>query len=89
LLVGAAVSVCNNAIHGLVKATVVQIAAQVAAVRHTVHQSLRLVVFVAAASIATVPILMVAHFSEMMMWSLAYAVVGAAPAGADTVYLLS
>ena len=49
-------------------------------------QSLRLVVIVAAASIATVPVLMVAHFSEVMVWSLAYAIVGAAPAGADPVY---
>jgi Ion channel len=86
LLVSAAVSVCNIAIHGLVMATVVQIAAQVAAARHTVLQSLRLVVIVAAASIATVPILMVAHFSEVMVWSLAYAIVGAAPASADTLY---
>jgi hypothetical protein len=29
---------------------------------------------------------MVAHFSEVMVWSLAYAIVGAAPAGADPVY---
>jgi hypothetical protein len=41
---------------------------------------------VAIASIATVPVLMVAHFSEVMVWSLAYAIVGAAPAGADPVY---
>jgi Ion channel len=27
-----------------------------------------------------------AHFSEVMVWSLAYAIVGAAPAGADPVY---
>ena len=85
LLVGGAVSVCNIAIHGLVMATVVQIAARMAA-RHTVGQSLRLVVIIAAASIATVPVLMVAHFSEVMVWSLAYAVVGAAPTGADPVY---
>jgi hypothetical protein len=86
LLVSAAVSVCNIAIHGLVMATVVQIAAQVAAARHTVLQSLRLVVIVAAASIATVPILMVAHFSEVMVWALAYMITGAAPVGADPVY---
>jgi hypothetical protein len=29
---------------------------------------------------------MVAHFSEVMVWSLAYAIVGAAAAGADPVY---
>ena len=85
------VSVCNIAIHGLVMATVVQIAARMAAATHTVDQSLRLVVIVAAASIATVsivtvPVLMAAHFSEVLVWSLAYAIVGAAPAGADPVY---
>ena len=53
----------------------------------TVRQSLRLnIVMVAAASIAIVPVLMVAHLSEVMVWSLAYAIVGAAPAGADPVY---
>jgi hypothetical protein len=57
-----------------------------AAARHAVGQSLRLVVIVAAASIATVPVLMMAHFSEVMVWSLAYAIVGAAPVGADPVY---
>jgi hypothetical protein len=86
LLVGAAVSVCNIAIHGMIMATVVQIAVHAVAARHTVDQSLRLVAVVAAASIATVPILMVAHFSEVMVWSLAYAIVGAAPASADPVY---
>ena len=29
---------------------------------------------------------MIAHFSEVMVWSLAYATVGVAPAGADPVY---
>ena len=88
LLVGGAVSVCNIAIHGLVMATVVEIAARLAGARHTVSQSLLqlAVVIIPAASIATVPVLMVAHFSEVMVWSLAYAIVGAAPAGADPVY---
>jgi hypothetical protein len=87
LLVGGAVSVCNIAIHGLVMATVVEMASRIAGAKHTVWQSLRLtVVMIAIASIATVPVLMVAHFSEVIVWSLAYAIVGAAPAGADPVY---
>ena len=87
LLVGAAVSVCNIAIHGLVMATVVQLASRIAGMRGTVRQSLRLnIVMVAAASIAIVPVLMVAHLSEVMVWSLAYVIVKAAPAGADPVY---
>jgi Ion channel len=41
---------------------------------------------VATVSIATVLVLMAAHFSEVIVWSLAYAIVEAAPAGADPVY---
>jgi hypothetical protein len=67
LLVGGAVSVCNIAIHGSVMALVVHIATRMAPARHTVEQSVRLaVVIIAAASIATVPVLMIAHFSEVM-----------------------
>jgi Ion channel len=87
LLVGTAVSVCNIAIHALVMALVVQISSRVARAKHAVQQSLRLTtVMVATVSIATVPVLMAAHFSEVMVWSLAYAIVDAAPAGADPVY---
>ena len=87
LLVGAAVSVCNIAIHALVMALVVQISSRIARAKHTVQQSLRsTTVMIATASIATVPVLMATHFSEVMVWSLAYAVVYAAPAGADPVY---
>jgi len=39
-----------------------------------VQLSLRLTVMIATASIATVPVLMAAHFSEVMVWSLAYAI---------------
>jgi Ion channel len=87
LLVGTAVSVCNIAIHALVMATAVQISSQIARAKDTVRQSLRLTtVMIATASIVTVPVLMAAHFSEVMVWSLAYAIVDAAPAGADPVY---
>ena len=87
LLVGSAVSFCNIAIHGLVMATVVQLASRIARPKDTMRQSMRLtIVMIAAASIATVPVLMVAHFSEVMVWSLAYVIVDAAPAGADPVY---
>jgi hypothetical protein len=87
LLVGTAVSVCNIAIHGLVMAIVVQMSSRIAGAKDLVRQSLRLTtVMLATVSIATVPVLMAAHFSEVMVWSLAYAIVGAAPAGADPVY---
>ena len=87
LLVGTVASVCNIAIHALVMAAVVQISSRIAGANDTVRRSLRLTtVMIATVSIATVPILMAAHFSEVMVWSLAYAIVGAAPAGADPVY---
>ena len=87
LLVGITISVCNIAVHALVMATVVQISSRIAGSKNIVWQPPRLTaVMIAAASIATVPVLMAAHFSEVMVWSLAYAIVGAAPAGADPVY---
>jgi hypothetical protein len=87
LLVGAAVSVCNIAIHALVAATVVQILSRIAHANHTVRQSMRsTIVMIATVSVVTVPVLMAAHFSEVLVWSLAYVIVGAAPAGADPVY---
>ena len=87
LLAGSAVSLCNIAIHGLVMATVVQLAWRIARPKDTMRHTMRLtIVMIAAASIATVPVLMVAHFSEVMVWSLAYVIVHAAPAGADPVY---
>jgi ion channel len=87
LLVGTAVSVCNIAIHGLVMALVVQISSRIARAKHPAQQSLRsTTVMIATVSIATVPVLMAAHFSEVMVWALAYIIVGAAPAGADPVY---
>jgi hypothetical protein len=80
-LVGAAVSVCNIALHALVMAAVVRIA-QTAAAKGTSRQSLRLI----SVMTATVSVLMVAHASEVIVWSMAYAIVDAAPAGADLVY---
>jgi hypothetical protein len=81
LLVGAAVSACNIGIHALVMTVVVWVAHRAGA-RDTSRQSLRLI----AVMIATVSVLMVAHVSEVIVWSLAYAIVDAAPPGADLVY---
>ena len=87
LLVGIAVSVCNIAIHALVMATVVEMSSRIAPANHTGQQSVRLtIVMIATVSVATVPVLMAAHFLEVMVWALAYVIVDAAPAGADPVY---
>jgi cell division protein FtsX len=81
MLVGTAVSSCNIVIHALVMTTVVWVTRMVGA-KNTFHPWLFLIMVM----IATVAVLMMAHTSEVMVWSLAYAVVDAAPAGADLTY---
>jgi hypothetical protein len=80
-LVSIAVSVCNIAIHAIVMAAVLWIV-RVADERPVSRQSLRLV----AVMIATVSVLMAAHIVEVVVWSLAYVMVGAAPPGTDFIY---
>jgi Ion channel len=62
--------------------TVVVWVAQRAAVNETPRQLRRLI----AVMIATVSVLMVALVCEVVVWALAYAIVDAAPAGADLLY---
>jgi hypothetical protein len=81
LLVGGAVSSCNIVIHALVMAAVVWVTRKV-----TARGQLRPWLFLITVMIAAVAVLMMAHTSEVMVWSLAYAVVDAAPAGADLTY---
>ena len=69
LLVGAAVSACNIAIHALVMTAVVRVA-QSAGRKDTSRRSLRLI----AVMMATVSVLMAAHVCEVIVWSLAYAI---------------
>ena len=78
LLVGIAVSACNIGIHALVMTAVVWVARRAGA-SDTSQETRRLI----AVMIATVSVLMLAHISEVIIWSLAYAIVDAAPAGAD------
>jgi hypothetical protein len=78
---GAAVSGCNIAIHALVMLAVIRVARIVGEITAS-RQSLRLT----AVMIAAVLVLMVAHFAEVLVWSLSYAVVGAAPEGTDRIY---
>lgn len=81
LLLGTAVSVCNIAIHAMVMVTVIR-AARIAGERATSRQSLRLI----AVMIATVSVLMVAHLTEVFVWSFAYMIVRVAPPGTDLIY---
>ena len=79
-LVGGIVSVCNITIHALVMTVVVRVAR--ASVTKRSHPSLLLII----AMIATVSVLMAAHVLEVFVWSLAYSIVDAAPAGTNLVY---
>jgi hypothetical protein len=81
LLVGIAVSVCNIAIHAIVMAAVLWVV-RLADERATQRQSLRLV----GVMIATVSVFMAAHIAEVVVWALAYMMVGAAAPGTDFIY---
>jgi hypothetical protein len=81
LLVGALVSAVAITIHAF--ATVVAIGAARRAARWpTALPRLHLM----SVMVVTVLLLMLAHTAEVVVWSLSYAVVGAAPAGSDLLY---
>ena len=81
LLVGFIVSVINIMIHALVTVGAVGIARS-AGLRQTEHPRLHLM----AVMVGTAAALMVAHTLEVFVWALAYAIVGAAPAGSGLLY---
>src|ERR1700688_3756275 len=80
-LVGGIVSVINIMIHALVTVGAVGIARS-AGLRQTGRPRLLLLAGMARAAAAR----MVGHPLEVFVWALAYAVVGAAPAGSDLLY---
>lgn len=81
LLAGFFVSAINIMIHAF--ATVGAIgAARAAGRRHIVRPRLRLM----SVMVSTVLVLMLAHTIEIVVWSVSYAVVGAAPEGSDLLY---
>ena len=77
-LIGGGVSVINIMIHALITLTTIGMARQ-AGQRSTSWPRLHLMAVMAI----TVLLLMLAHTAEIFVWSLAYAAVGAAPAGSD------
>jgi hypothetical protein len=81
ILVGVAVSFCNIAIHAFLMAGVIAAARAAISIRAS-HPALRLI----AVMTATVSFLMAAHFAEVLVWSLVYAIVDAAPQGSDLIY---
>ena len=80
-LIGGVVSLCNIAIHALVMAAVIWVAL-VADRRETSRPWLHLV----GVMIVTVSVLMIAHAAEIIVWSVVYEIVDAAPANTDLVY---
>src|SRR5256885_13726085 len=80
-LVGAIVSVVNIMIHALVTVAAIGIA-RTAALRYTAWPRSQLM----GVMVVTAAVLMVAHTLEVFVWALAYAIVGAAPAGSDILY---
>lgn len=82
LLFGGAVSAINIAIHALVMTTLVRLA-QIAGAKKRSHPSL----FLTAVMIPIVSLLMAAHTLEVAVWSWAYFIADAAPAGAKLMYL--
>src|SRR5262245_942682 len=81
ILTGFSISLCNIVIHALVMTAVVRVV-HFAAVTHRLPRTWHMV----AVMIMTVAVLMFAHASEVVVWSLAYAAIDAAPAGADVAY---
>lgn len=80
-LVGATASIGNIAIHALVMVAVIRVTRIVDELA-TTRQSFRLI----AVMITTVTVLMIAHLAEVLVWSLIYAAVSAAPEGTDLIY---
>jgi hypothetical protein len=78
-LVGGGVSAINITIHALVMTIVVRVARTASLKKKYPFLSL------IAVMVPTVSVLMVTHAVEVIVWSLAYSIVDAAPGGADLV----
>ena len=80
-LVGLSVSAGNIAIHALVMAAVIHVVNRLDTALRT-WPWLHLITVM----MGTALVLMAAHVAEVLVWSYAYRLVGAAPAGADIAY---
>ncbi|RQH13085.1 potassium channel family protein [Bradyrhizobium sp. RP6] len=80
-LAGALVSAINIMIHAIVTVGATSIA-RAAGLKHTARPKLHLM----ALMVATATVLMLAHTLEILVWSLAYLILDAAPAGSDLLY---
>ncbi len=80
-LIGGGISAINIMIHALVTVGSIGIA-RTAGLRHTKSPKLHLM----AVMVLTALTLMLAHTLEILVWALAYLIVGAAPPGSDLLY---
>ena len=81
LLVGGVVSLGNIAVHAIVMTLVVKV------VRHVGSwERKNASLWLASVMIATVGVLLMAHVAEVILWSVTYLIVDAAPPGADVLY---
>jgi hypothetical protein len=81
LLVGSLVSVLNIMVHALATIAAIGIAR-----RTDLKGTARPRIHLMAVMIATVLVLMLAHTIEIIVWSLSYVLVGAAPEGSEFLY---
>lgn len=80
-LLGTFISVINIMIHALVTVAAIDIARS-AGLKHTMRPRSHMM----AVMVTIAVILMVAHTVEVLVWALAYALVGAAPEGSELLY---
>src|SRR6516162_4066117 len=80
LMVGTVASACNITIHALIMVALLQIARATGTIQASRPSSRLIVVMIAAVSV-----LMASHASEVMVWSLVFAIIGAAPPGTDLI----
>jgi len=80
-MAGGLVSAINIMIHAIVTVGAIGIA-RAAGLRHTRRPRLHLM----AVMVATAAVLMLAHTLEILVWALAYLILGAAPAESDLLY---
>ncbi len=80
-LVGGLVSAINIMIHAIVTVGAIGIA-RAAGLKHTGRPKLHLM----AVMVATAAVLMLAHMLEVLVWALAYWILGAAPAESGLLY---
>src|SRR5215475_2823297 len=78
---GATVSLANIAVHAVAMIVVIHVARSIAA-KWLSFPTVRL----ATVMVGTVAVLMAAHMIEIVIWSLAYALVDVAPEGTDRLY---